>query len=68
MSFLGFLEFSRERAHFEHFGGLGPDMARMCIRKFILTTLAAWAQIWLAWASEALVEHFGGLICFLEFS
>ena len=33
-------------AYFEHFGGLGPDMARMGLRMLILSILAAWAQIW----------------------
>ena len=39
-------------AHFEHFGGLGADMAKMDLRMLILSTLATWAQIWLEWASE----------------
>ena len=36
-----------------HFGGLGPDMLRMGLRRLILSTLAPWAQIWpkLRWAS-----------------
>ena len=41
-----------QEAHFEHFGGMGPDMARMGLRRLILSTLAAWAQIWPEWASE----------------
>ena len=35
-----------QKIHFEHFGGLGPDMARMGLRRLILSILAAWAQIW----------------------
>jgi len=44
-----------QEAHFEHFGGTGPDMARMGLTRLILNTLAPWAQIWPS------AEHFGGL-------
>ncbi len=40
--------------HFEHFGGMGPDMARMGLKRVILSTLAAWAQKWPEWASGIL--------------
>ena len=44
-----------QEAHFEHFGGTGPDMARMGLTRLILSTLAPWAQIWPS------AEHFGAL-------
>ena len=36
---------AHQEAHSEHFGCLAPDMARMGLRRLILRTLAAWAQI-----------------------
>jgi len=34
-----------QNAYFEHFGSLGPDVARMGLRRFILSILATLAQI-----------------------
>ena len=41
-----------QRHHFEHLGGLAPDMARMSLRGIILSIWAAWPQIWPDRASE----------------
>jgi hypothetical protein len=43
-----------QEPYFEHFGCLAPDMARMSFRRFILSILVAWCQIWPEWASGAL--------------
>jgi hypothetical protein len=42
-----------QRHHFQHLGGLAPDMARMSLRGIILSIWAAWLQIWPEWTSEA---------------
>ncbi len=33
-----------QKTYFEHFGCLAPDMARMSLRRLILSILAAWRQ------------------------
>ncbi len=39
-----------QKAHFEHFGGLGPDLARMGLRSLILSTLGLLGWIWASMA------------------
>jgi len=34
-----------QKPYFEHFGCLAPDMARMRLRRFILSILVAWCSI-----------------------
>ena len=36
-----------QEAQFEHFGSLGPDIAKTGSRRLNLSILGAWAQIWL---------------------
>ena len=44
-----------QKTHFDHFGSLGADMARMNLRKLIFTIVAGWPQIWPGWVSEGSV-------------
>ena len=47
-----------QEPYFEHFGCLAPDMARMSLRRLILSILVAWCQIWPEWASRTLFWAF----------
>jgi len=31
---------------FEHFGSLAPDIAKMSLRRLVLSMFVAWSQIW----------------------
>ena len=52
-----------QKTHFGHFGSLGPDLARIGLKRLILATLAALVQIWpeLGGPQGAHFGDFGGL-------
>ena len=50
-----------QKAYFEHFGGLGSDMARMGLRTPILSILATLAQIGQNGPQKTNFEQFGSI-------
>ena len=51
----------RQDAHFEHFGGLGPYIARMSVRRPIFSMLGAGPRYCQNDVQDARFKHFGGL-------
>ena len=45
MAWARYSQYGPQNARFEHFRGLGPDMAKMGLRTLVLSIFMAWAQI-----------------------
>ena len=55
------VENGRQRFDFEHFGGLGPDVAKLGFRSMIFSILAAWDQILPEWPQKSNFKHLGNV-------